>query len=150
MEIEDISWVGLSSGRSSQKEGHLSVSDGLLGEIVVDDEAMLSVISEVFTDSATSIRSQELKRSSFGSSSSNDNGVSESVVILKDLHDVRDSRSLLTDGDVNAVKSLGKVSIWVVEGGFLVNDGIDGDSGLSGLSISNDQLSLTSSNGDLF
>lgn len=42
MEIEHITWVGLSSGRSSQEERHLSVGDGLLGEIVVDDEAMLS------------------------------------------------------------------------------------------------------------
>ena len=64
MEIEDVSWVGLSSWRSSQKEGHLSVSDGLLGQIVVDDETVLSVISEELSDSASGVRSQELKRGS--------------------------------------------------------------------------------------
>ena len=53
MEIENVSWVSLSTGGSSQQERHLSVSDGLLGEIVVDDQAMLSVISEEFTNSAT-------------------------------------------------------------------------------------------------
>jgi hypothetical protein len=53
MEIEDITWVGLSSGGSSQKERHLSVCDGLLGEIVIDDEAMFAVVSEEFTDGAS-------------------------------------------------------------------------------------------------
>ena len=65
MEIKDISGVGLSARGSSQKERHLSVSDGLLGEIVENDEGVLGVVSEVFSNSATGIRSQELKRSSF-------------------------------------------------------------------------------------
>jgi hypothetical protein len=56
----------------------------------------------------------------------------------------------LADGDVDAVKSLGLLSIWVIEGSLLVNDGIDSDSSLTGLSITNDKLSLASSNGDLF
>ena len=56
----------------------------------------------------------------------------------------------MTDSNVNTVKSLGVVSDWVVEVNSLVNNGIDGDSGLTGLSISNDKLSLTSSNGDLY
>ena len=64
MEIEDVSGVGLSAGRSSQQKGHLSVSNGLLGQIVVDDEAMLAVVSEVLTDGAAGVRSQELERGS--------------------------------------------------------------------------------------
>ena len=55
----------------------------------------------------------------------------------------------MADGDVDAVKLLGVVSVGVVEGGLLVDDGIDGDSGLAGLSVTNDKLSLASSNGDL-
>jgi hypothetical protein len=64
MEIEDITWVGLTTGGSSKKERHLSVSDGLLGKIVVDDKAMFAGVSEVLTNSATGIRSQELERGS--------------------------------------------------------------------------------------
>jgi hypothetical protein len=70
-------------------------------------------------------------------------------VVLQGLHNVCDSRSLLTNGDVNAVESLGLVSSCIVEGCLLVNDGIDGNSGLAGLSITNDQFSLTSSNWNL-
>lgn len=53
MQIEDISWVGLSAGWSSQKERHLSVSDGLLGQIVIDDKGVLSIVSEVLANSAS-------------------------------------------------------------------------------------------------
>jgi hypothetical protein len=127
----------------------LSVSDGLLGEIVVDDESVLSVISEVFSDSASGIRSQELERSGFGSGSGNDDGVSQGVVVSEGLHDVRDGRSLLTDGNVNAVELSGFFGSWVVVNGLLVDDGINSNSSLSSLSITNDKFSLTSSNWDL-
>lgn len=52
VEIEDISWIGFSSWGSSQEKGHLSVGDGLFGEIVVDDESVFSVVSEVLGDGA--------------------------------------------------------------------------------------------------
>jgi len=53
VKIEEITWIGLSAWWSSQKEGHLSVSDGLLGKIVIDDKSVLGVISEVFTNGAS-------------------------------------------------------------------------------------------------
>ena len=70
-------------------------------------------------------------------------------MIFKDLHNVGDSGSLLADSDVDAVKLLGVLGVGVVEGGLLVDDGIDGDGSLSSLSVTNDQLSLASTNGDL-
>lgn len=70
-------------------------------------------------------------------------------MILEDLHNVGDSGSLLADSDVDAVKLLGVLGIGVVEGGLLVDDGIDGDGSLSSLSVTNDELSLATTNGDL-
>ena len=70
-------------------------------------------------------------------------------MILKHLHDVGNGRSLLTDGDVDAVKSGAVPSVGVVEGSLLVDDGINSDSGLAGLSVTNDKFSLTSADGDL-
>ena len=55
----------------------------------------------------------------------------------------------MANSDVDAVKLLGVVSVGIVEGGLLVDDGIDGDGGLAGLSVTNDKLSLASANGDL-
>jgi len=149
VEIEDITGVGLTTGRASQKERHLSVGDGLLGEIVVDDESVLAVVSEVLTNSAAGVGSQELKRGSLRGGGGNDDGVLERVVITEDLHDVGNCGSLLTDGNVDAVKLLVVISVGIVEGRLLVDDGIDGDGSLTGLSVTNNELSLTSANGDL-
>ena len=70
-------------------------------------------------------------------------------MIAEDLDDVGDGGSLLADSDVDAEESLGVVGVGVVEGGLLVDDGINGDGSLSSLSVTNDEFSLTSSNGDL-
>ena len=53
MEIKDITGVGLSSWGSSEEEGHLSVSNSLLGEIVVDDKSVHSIVSEIFSNGAS-------------------------------------------------------------------------------------------------
>jgi hypothetical protein len=69
-------------------------------------------------------------------------------VILQDFHDVGNSRSLLTDSDVNAVKLLGLFSAALSEGTLLVDDSINSNSGFTSLSISDNELSLSSSNWD--
>ena len=64
MVIENVAGVSLASGRPSQEQGNLPISNGLLGEIVIDDQGVLAVISEVLTDGAAGVGSQELKRGS--------------------------------------------------------------------------------------
>lgn len=146
MEVEDVSGVGLSSGRSSQQQGHLSVGDGLLGKIVVDDECVLSVVSEELSNSAAGVGGQELEGSSLRCSGSHDDGVLKGVMSLEGLDDIGDSGSLLSDGNVNAEELSLHVSR--VEVSLLVDDGIDGNGSLSGLSVTDDQLSLATTNGD--
>jgi len=146
VQIEHITRVGLSSRRPSQQKGHLSVGDSLLGKIVVYDKSMFAVVSEEFSDGASGVRSQKLKRGSFGSSSSNNDGVSKGVVGFKGVDQVSNSRSLLTDSDVDAEQLF--LSISRVEVGLLVDDSVDSNSGLSSLSVPNDELSLSSTDGD--
>jgi len=66
-------------------------------------------------------------------------------VVFQILDDVGNGGSLLSDGDVNAVQFSALIGALIV--GFLVDDGIDGHCGFSSLSVSNDQLSLASSDG---
>ena len=70
-------------------------------------------------------------------------------MISEDLNDVRDGGSLLANGNVDAVKLLGVLSVGVVEGGLLVDDSIDGDGSLSSLSVTDNELSLATTNRDL-
>lgn len=142
VEVEDISGVRLSSGRSSKQQGHLSVSDGLLGQVIVDDQGVLSVVSEPLSHGATRERSKVLKRSSLGSGSGDNDGVFQSIVLLEGLDELSDGRSLLTNGNVDTVELLLLVGSIVPL--LLVENGIDGNGRLSGLSVTNDKLSLTS------
>lgn len=41
VEVEDVSGVGLATGGTTEEEGHLTVGDGLLGKVVVDDAGVL-------------------------------------------------------------------------------------------------------------
>ena len=148
MQVKHITWICFTTRRSSEKKGHLSVCDGLLGEIVVDNESVHTVVSEVFTDSASGIWCQELEWGSIGGSGSNDDGVFENVICFEGAHDVGNCGSLLTNGDVDAVKPLVDLG-FVVKGFLLINDCVDSNGGFASLSITDNQLSLSSTNGDL-
>ena len=88
-----------------------------------------------------------MERCGIGSGGSDDDGVLHAVSVFEETHDVGHSGSLLTDSNVDAVKGLG--SITRLEDGLLVDDGVDSDGGLAGLSITNDKLTLSSANGHL-
>jgi hypothetical protein len=147
MEVEDIAGVGLTTWGTSKQEGHLTVGDGLLGEIVVDDETVHAVVSEVLTNSAASVGGQELEGGSVGGGGSNDDGVLKGIAIAEESNDVGDGGSLLSDGDVDAVEGLVLVTLLVA--GLLVKDGVDSDGGFAGLSVTNNEFTLSTSNRDL-
>ena len=144
VKIEDITWVSLTTGGSSEEEGHLSVGDGLLGEIVIDDKSVLGVVTEVLADGASGVRGQELERGGVGGGGSDDNRVLHAVSLLEESDDVGDGGSLLTDGDVDAVEGLRVVTS--LEDSLLVENSVNSNGGLASLSITNDQLTLSSAN----
>jgi hypothetical protein len=45
VEVEDVTGVGLTTRGTTEKQRHLTVGDGLLGQIVVDDESVLAIFS---------------------------------------------------------------------------------------------------------
>ena len=63
------------------------------------------------------------------------------------LYDVGNCRSFLSNGHVDAEELLLRISS--VEVGLLVNNGVNSDGGLSSLSVTNDELSLATTDGDL-
>lgn len=146
MQVEDVSWVGFSARGTPEQQGHLSIGDGLLGEIVIDDEGVHSVVPEVLTDGTTRVRGQELQRSGLRSGGSHDDSVFHGAGLLEDFDEVGDGGPLLTDGDVNAIELL--LLVAGLEVGLLVDDGVDGDGCFSGLTVANDELSLASADGD--
>jgi hypothetical protein len=147
VEVEHITGVSLTTWGTSKEERHLTVGDSLLGQIVVDDEAVHAVVAEVLANSAAGVRGQELEGGGIGGGGSNHDGVLEGVTLSKEAHDVGDGGSLLTDGDVDAVEGLDEVT--GLEGSLLVEDGINGDGSFSGLTITNNELTLATTDGHL-
>ena len=136
--------VGLTSWGTTEEERHLTVGNGLLGKVIVDDDGVAAVVTEPLTHGTTSEGSKVLQRSSLGSSSSNDNGVLHGVVLLKGLDELSNGGTLLTDSNVDTVELLALVGSVVPT--LLVQHGIKGDSGLTSLTVTNDQLTLTTAN----
>lgn len=97
-------------------------------------------------DTYTGEGCEVLQRGGLGGGGGHDDGVLHGVVLLKGLDELGNSGSLLTDGDVDAVKLLGLV-LGVVPP-LLVENGIQSNGGLTGLTITDDQLTLTTADGN--
>eukprot|EP00049_Salpingoeca_infusionum_P017066 m.351668 g.351668 ORF g.351668 m.351668 type:complete len:555 (-) comp16305_c0_seq1:37-1701(-) len=144
VKVEDVTWVGLTTWRTAEKEGHLTVGNGLLGQIVKDQEGVLAVVTEELTHGGTSVWGEVLKRGGIRGCGRDNDGVVEGTCGSKLLLELCNGGTLLANGDVDAVKLLALV-VTVVET-LLVDDSINGDSGLTSLTITNDQLTLTTAN----
>src|SRR6266581_55433 len=93
---------------------------------------MLAAIAEVLAHRRPRVGRQKLHRRGIGSGSFDHNCVIHRTEILERLHDLRDRRSLLADGHVNANNILAA----------LIDDRVNGDCGFSSLTITNDQFAL--------
>lgn len=94
----------------------------------------------------TGERSEVLERSGLGGGGSDDDGVLHGVVLLEGLDELSDGGTLLADGDVDAVELL--VLVGAAVPALLVENGIKSDGSLAGLTITNDQLTLTTADGN--
>jgi hypothetical protein len=146
VEVEDITGVGFTAGGTAEKEGELTVGDGLLGKIVVDDEAVTTAVHEVLTAGDTGVGGQELETGGLGGGGGHDGGVLEGAVGVEEAVDTGDVGATLTDGDVDGDD--GVLSQDLLVHADLVDDGGDGDGGLAGLTITDDELTLTAADGD--
>ena len=74
----------------------------------------------------------------------NDDAVLHGIVLLKRLHKLRNGRSLLADGDVDAVKLKTLVGAFVPS--LLIQHGVESDGSLASLTIADDKLTLSTAN----
>ncbi|MNZ55832.1 hypothetical protein D3C78_737680 [compost metagenome] len=79
-----------------------------------------------------------MQGSRFGSTGDNHDGVGQGAVLFQLAHDVGDGRLLLTDSHVHALNAAV----------FLVDDRVDSQSGLTDLTVTDDQLALATADRD--
>jgi hypothetical protein len=117
----------------------------LFGQIIVNDESMLSTISEEFSHCRRCKWGDILQGGGLGSSGGDDDAVFHGILLLKSLDELGNGGSLLSDGHVDTVELLGLVVAVVPS--LLVQHSVEGDGCLSGLTIANDQLTLATTDG---
>jgi hypothetical protein len=98
------------------------------------------------THGATREGSQVLKGSGLGGGGGDNGGVLHGVVLLEGLDELGDGGALLSNGDVDTVELLLLVGAVVPAG--LVKHGVESDGSLSSLTVTNDQLTLTTADGN--
>ena len=111
----------------------------------VDLLTVLAVVTEPLAHCASGKWREVLERSGLRSSGGYDDGIFHSVVLLQGLDKLRYSRALLSDSDVDAVQFL--ILVLTLVPTLLVKNRVDGNGGLAGLTVTDDELTLTTSDG---
>ena len=146
MQVEDVARERLAAGGTAKEKGHLAVSGRLLREIVIDDQRMHAVVPEILAHGAAGIGGKELQRRALRGGRSDHDRILHRTGVFQDLHHLGDRGALLADRDVDAVELLALVVALVDR--LLVDEGIDGDRGLAGLAVTDDQLALAAPDRD--
>ena len=141
MQVEDVTGVCFTSRRAAQQQGHSAVCFCLLRQVVEDDEDVLATVHPVLADSRTGVGCQVLEACCVRCGRCHDGGVLQRAASLKGVADSCNGGCLLANSHVDASNLLlGVTGSPVV---LLVQNGVDRDSGLTGLAVTNDQLTLT-------
>src|SRR5215212_1548672 len=138
MEVEDVPGIRLAAWRASEEQHHLPVGDGVLGEIVVDQERILAAVHEELADGAPRVRGEVLQRRRLGGRSVDDGRVLQRARLLERGDDASYSGVFLAYGDVDALH--------VLVG--LIDYGVEQDRGLARLPVADDEFPLSASDRD--
>ena len=138
MQIEYVARISLTSWRTVKQKGKCTVSYRVLGQIIVNDQNVLALVHEEFTDRAARVRCNVLQRCRLGCGCGYDAGIIHRAVGSERLCDLCNGRTLLTDCYIDTNNA----------GALLIDDGVQTDRGLAGLTVTDDQLTLTAADRD--
>src|SRR6478736_3902333 len=145
VQVEHVAGVGLTARRTTQQQRHGAVGLGLLGQVVEHDEDVLALVHPVLADGRAGVRREVLEARRVGRGRGHDGGVLERAGLLEGATHGGDGRALLADRDVDAAHLLVRVAGLPVL--LLVDDRVDGDRGLAGRAVTDDQLALAAADG---
>src|SRR5512138_1074638 len=146
MQIEHVAGISFAARRTAQQQRHLAIGDGLLGQVVIDDDGVHAVVAEVLAHGAAGERRDVLHRRRIGGGGGDDDRVFERALLFQHLHELRNGRALLADRDVDAIQLDVLVRLRVER--LLVQNGVERDRGLAGLAVADDQLALATADRD--
>ena len=138
MQIENVARVCLTSGRTVKQQRECTVSHGMLGQIIINDQNILALMHEELADGAARIGGNILKGRGFGRGCGHDDGIIHRAVRSQGFSHLCNGRTLLADRyvDTDDARTL------------LIDDGVQANLGLAGLAVADDQLTLAAADRD--
>ena len=103
MEVEHVARIRFAAGGTLQDERDLAVGDGVLGEVVVNDQRIHAVFHEPFADGGAGERGEVLVGGIVGGGGGDDDGVFQRAGGFEGGDGADDVGLLLADGDVDGV-----------------------------------------------
>src|ERR1700738_3362593 len=146
MQVEHVAGIGFAAGRAAQQERHLAVGDGLLRQIVIDDDGVHAVVAEILAHGAAGERRDVLHRRRIRRGRGHDDRIFQRALLFEHLDELRDRGALLADRDIDTIQL-----DLLVAGGverLLIEDGVERDRGLAGLAVADDELALAAADRD--
>ena len=95
----------------------------MLRQIVINDQRVHAIVAEIFAHRAAGVGREELKRRGFGRGCGDDDGILHRACFFERADDLRNCRTLLADGDIDAEQLVGVVLALVAF--FLIDEGIE-------------------------
>ena len=138
MEVEHVAGIRLASRGTAEQQGHGAVGNGVLAEVVVDHQHVLALVHEFLGDGAGRVGRQILHGSRIRSRGRHHHAPLQGARLLKLADNARHRGGLLADGAVDGDDAAV----------LLVEHGGQGDGGLAGLAVADDELPLSPANGD--
>ena len=138
MQVEYIAGVCFSSGRSLEQQRKLTVSGGLLAEVVVYYEDISALVHEVFAHCGAGVGCDVQHGCRLGCVCGDDDGVIHCAEAAQLLDHACDGGLLLTYGNIDADDILA----------LLIDYCIKCDCGLTGLAVADYELTLTAADGN--
>ncbi len=146
MQIENVARVGLATGGTFQDKRHLTISHGVLREIIVNDERIHAVIHEPLAHRRPGKGREILVRRALRGGRGNDRGVGHRAIFLQYGESARDVGVFLTNRDVNAIERTMVLELPLLRRlvqARLADDGIDRNRRLARSAVADDQLALS-------
>ena len=104
MQIKHIARISFATGRPLQHERNLPISDGVLRQIIENDECVHAVVHEPLAHRRAGERREILIRRRIGCGGGDDCGIRHGSFSSENVESARDVGIFLTDCDINAVK----------------------------------------------
>ncbi len=138
MDVENVSGKGFATGRTAEQQGKFSISTGMMGEIVVNNQNVSTRLHEIFGNAGCGVRCNIGKAGRVIAFCDNDHSIIHRPFIAEIGHNFGYRRSTLSDGAIDTKHILA----------LLVKNGVKRNSAFARLPVAENQFALAASDGN--